>query len=83
MAKPDTIVTRCRKNFQTLQRAFKQGDIGLVECQLKATGEPVAVICAFQYDGEEIEFVPFAMMFSGNPYDQLNPPNPEGGFHKD
>ena len=30
-------------------------------------------------DGE-IEFVPFASLFGGNPYEAVNPPNPDGGF---
>ena len=53
-----------------------------MECQLAATGEEVAVICAAnrQKDGD-VEFAPFAMLFNGNPYEMLNPPNPDGGFH--
>ncbi|MFH1572851.1 MAG: DUF6117 family protein, partial [Acidobacteriota bacterium] len=35
-----------RRNFETLQRAFLAEDAALMECQLAATGEPVAVICA-------------------------------------
>jgi hypothetical protein len=47
-----------------------------------ATGEPVAVVCAAnrQEDGS-VEFAPFAMLFPGNPYEMLNPPQPEGGFY--
>ena len=35
-----------RQNFDTLRRAMLAGDAALMECQLVATGEPVAVICA-------------------------------------
>jgi hypothetical protein len=72
-----------RTNFETLQEAFQNGDVALMECQLAATGEPVAVVCAAnrQEDGS-VEFAPFAMMFPGNPYEMLNPPKPEGGFHE-
>ena len=35
-----------RQNFDTLRRAMLAGDAALMECQLAATGEPVAVICA-------------------------------------
>ena len=53
-----------------------------MECQLAATGEPVAVVCAANRQGDgEVEFAPFAMLFDGNPYEMLNPPNPEGGFY--
>ena len=70
-----------RQNFDTLRRAMLAGDAALLECQLVATGEPAAVICAANRGkGDEIEFVPFAMLFSGNPYLAVNPPNPDGGF---
>jgi hypothetical protein len=70
-----------RQNFDTLVQAFENGDVALMECQLAATGEPVPVICASNrsQDGE-FEFVPFATMFSDNPYRLVNPPNPDGGF---
>jgi hypothetical protein len=29
-----------------------------------------------------VEFAPFAMFFDGNPYELLNPPNPDGGFYQ-
>jgi hypothetical protein len=72
-----------RANFDTLQQAFRNGDAALMECQMAATGEPVAVVCAAnRHDDGSVEFAPFAMMFPGNPYKMLNPPRPEGGFHE-
>ncbi len=70
-----------RKNFDTLRQAFLAGDAALMECELTATGEAVAVLCAANRlaDGG-VEFVPFAMLFNNNPYEMLNPPNPDGGF---
>lgn len=70
-----------QRNFSTLRRAFRAGDAALVECQLVATGEMAAVICAVNRrpDGH-LEFVPLATMFPGNPYQAVNPPNPQGGF---
>jgi hypothetical protein len=72
-----------RMNFDTLREAFANGDAALMECQLAATGEPVAVVCAAnrQEDGSTA-FAPFAMLFDGNPYEMLNPPNPEGGYYR-
>lgn len=68
-------------NFETLQHAFAAGDVALMECQLAETGEEVAVICAAnRQDDGSIEFAPFAMLFNGNPYEMLNPPNPDGRF---
>ena len=72
-----------RTNFNTLIEAFENGDVALLDCELKATGEQVAVIVAANRVNDEIDFVPFAMLFNGNPYEMLNPPNPEGGFHKE
>ena len=70
-----------KRNFETLQSAFLAEDAALMECQLAATGEPVAVICAANRlaDGA-VEFVPLATMFQDNPYEIVNPPKPEGGF---
>ena len=71
-----------KQNFNTLRKAFRNGHAALMECQLVATGEPVAAICAANKHADgSIEMVPFAMMFQDNPYELLNPPNPEGGFH--
>ena len=69
-------------NFATLRRAFRTGDAALMECQVAATGEPAAVLCAVNRlaDGD-FEFIPFATMFPGNPYEAVNPPNPDGGFY--
>ena len=71
-----------RANFNTLRQAFLAGDAALMECQLAATGEEVAVVCAAnRHDDGSVEFAPFCMMFPGNPYELLNPPKSEGGFH--
>jgi Family of unknown function (DUF6117) len=70
-----------KQNFDTLRRAILAGDAALLECQLVATGEPVAVICAAnRLDSGDVDFAPFAMLFSGNPYEAVNPPNLDGGF---
>lgn len=62
------------QNFDTLRRAFENGDAALMEC---VDGEEnyVAVICAVTYDTDKEEFVltPFARMFDGNPYDEVTP----------
>jgi hypothetical protein len=72
-----------KANFNTLVEAIRAGDVALMECELAATGENVAVICAANRlpDGE-VEFAPFAMLFSGNPYTTVNPPKADGGFFK-
>ena len=75
-----TIVQQHKSNFDTLRQAFENGDVALLECQLKSTGESVAVVTAVNHDGDDYGFVPFAMMFNGNPYELLNPPDSDGGF---
>lgn len=62
------------KNFKTLMTASDHGDVALMDCRLRATGEPVAVICAINQQGDEFQFVPFALMFNGNPYELVDPP---------
>ena len=70
-----------KKNFNTLRRAFRAGDAAIMECQSATTGETVAVICAAnKKPNGSVEFVPFATMFPGNPYQAVSPPNPDGGF---
>ncbi len=66
-----------KSNFQTLERAFDEGNVAIMECTDRATGELVPVICAVQHSGDEaapIEMVPFARLFTGNPYDEVEPP---------
>ncbi len=74
MAIPDPIKT----NFLTLGKAFERGDIALLECRDRNTGEPAYAICAInilrQADREpEIEMVPFGLMFNSDPYEMLIP----------
>jgi len=74
MAIPDAI----KANFHTLEQAFRTGDIGLLECQNRADGDPAYAICAvnfIQQSGAEPEFemVPFGLMFSSDPYEMLIP----------
>jgi hypothetical protein len=65
-----------RGNFESLRRAFANGDVCLAECTDKVTGKTVIVICAVQKVDEEIELVPFAKMFDGDPYEEVDPPRP-------
>jgi hypothetical protein len=79
--KPMSLTPGYKRNFETLQDAFANGDVALMECQQRTTNESVAVICAAnRLPSGEIEFVPFATLFNGNPYEMVNPPSPDGGF---
>lgn len=71
-----------KQNFDILRRAVFAGDAALMECQLAATGETVAVVCAAnRLAGGGAEFVPLAMLFADDPYHAINPPKPDGGFY--
>jgi hypothetical protein len=74
MAIPDAI----RTNFHTLEKAFKNGDIALLECRNRDGGEPAYAICAINIRREadcepEIEMVPLGLMFKSDPYEMLIP----------
>jgi Family of unknown function (DUF6117) len=64
-----------RANFDTLLRAVRAGYAAVVACSTLGSGETVSVICAVQLTaGGEVELVPLAQLFRGNPYDLLQPP---------
>jgi Family of unknown function (DUF6117) len=74
MAIPNAI----RTNFRTLEKAFENGSIALLECRNRNSGEPAYAICAINLrrraDSEpEIEMVPFGLMFKDDPYEMLVP----------
>ena len=64
-------------NFETLIAAVMAGDIALLECADVLTGEKVIAIVAVQGNGDDVEMVPMARMFNGNPYEQIIPPVPD------
>lgn len=67
-----------KNNFNTLGDAFKAERVALVSCTDAKTGELVPTICAVnELEDGEIELVPFARLFDGDPYEQLLPP-PQG-----
>lgn len=66
-----------KTNFETLQKAVKNGDIAIMECKDKATGDTAILVCAVQRPqmrGGEITMVPLARMIDGNPYELYEPP---------
>jgi hypothetical protein len=75
-----TVCQQHTENFETLRRAFRDGNVAMMECREVATGEVKAVICAVSKYGEAFVFTPFAAFYNGNPYEMLEPPEPGGGF---
>lgn len=73
--KDKTIVQSHKGNFETLRDAFHRGDVALMDCIEKESGDHVAVICAVSVDEKgEYQFTPFAKFFNGNPFEMLLPP---------
>ena len=66
------------KNFDTLTKAFENGDVALMECRCAETGEYRAVICTVMDIGGEVAFAPFAALPHKNPYEMFIPPMDEG-----
>jgi hypothetical protein len=71
---PPMIPQPHRDNFNSLYRAFEDGAACLLECHDRAAGRPVYVICAVNRSSPDYELVPFATLFTENPYDLLSPP---------
>jgi Family of unknown function (DUF6117) len=72
---PDVI----KMNFQTLSKAFENGDIALLECRNSNNGKPAYAISAININRHpdrepEIEMVPLGLMFDHDPYEILIPP---------
>lgn len=69
-----------RANFDTLCSAFSYGDIALLEVQRRSDSEILAAVCAVGRESGNYVFTPFAILVQGDPYEQFNPPHPDGGF---
>lgn len=60
-------------NFETLRKAFANGDACLARGKEVATGKDVALICAgVRTEDGGCQFVPLAMQFTGNPYEDYS-----------
>lgn len=70
----DRLLPGHKANFETIKRAVLNGDVALMACTDKETGEMVPTLCAVERDGEEFVMKPLAKLFNGNPYDELLPP---------
>ncbi|MFZ5863226.1 MAG: DUF6117 family protein [Nitrospirota bacterium] len=70
----ENMVAQHRMNFEALSHAFEAGDVCLLDCRIKATGERVAAICAVGVDGEAYTMTPFAIMLNDEPFEILDPP---------
>jgi hypothetical protein len=76
--KPEPLPDGAKKSFGTLKEAFANGDVALLSCVERATGDNVQVICAVNRPDGDYEFVPFARLSKGSPYDEWSSPIEEG-----
>lgn len=65
------------KNFETLVKAVKNGDVCIMRARLRNSPDKyVTLVCSIQCeDGDEISMIPFAVMTGedGNPFEQYIP----------
>jgi hypothetical protein len=59
-----------KSNFETLQRAFSNGDVCLVSAKRANKDERVALICAVHREETDFVLSPLAEMVTGNPYEE-------------
>jgi hypothetical protein len=71
------------QNFNTLIAAVEAKRVCLMECKRKRDGEIVNLVCAINYDGDEMVMLPFAEMMTGDPFEDYYPPDPNGGFFEE
>lgn len=72
------IPSHVNANFDTLQAAGDNGDLAVMECTERETGETLYIVCAVYVDDDGMyNMVPLAQMFTENPYEKITPPGPE------
>lgn len=67
-----------KRNFKTLQRAFANGDVALMDLRRRSDGKSIGAIVALGKAGEDITCTPFAVMVESNPFELFDLPDPNG-----
>ena len=69
-----------KHNFEVMQQAMASGDLGILECTDKESGEYRAVLVVRStLDDGATDLVPVAVMAWANPYSLWNPPSMKDG----
>ena len=71
---PERVPSGHENNLQTIIKAAKNDDLILIHVRQKS-GNYVTVLAATNRVGNNIDIVPLAKLFDGNPYEELEPPN--------
>ena len=68
-----------KKNFETMQRAMRNGDVCIMVCTRVDNNREKLVVCVVNRppDGS-IELAPMAEMLDGEPYEIYKPPMEDG-----
>jgi hypothetical protein len=77
-AKPGPLADGYRRNFATLLKAVKAGDVALVSARRQVDGGAVALVCAVNRPGGEYELIPMAAMIDGDPFQIYEDPTADG-----
>ena len=64
----------CKKDFDTLCCAVRNGDACLLSTRRKGSGEVVFLICARHYEGTDVVITPFAELIRENPVELYEDP---------
>ena len=70
-----SIPKHVQQNFDTLLRAAREQNLGLLECKDAETGEVRYVLTAVGWNGKEFVMTPFGHLCPDNPYDAYVPPD--------
>ena len=63
-----------KHNFDTLGQAFTAGDVALMECHFKKSGDRIPVVCIAIAREHDYTFVPVALLVTFDPFENLIPP---------
>jgi hypothetical protein len=63
-----------KTNFETLQRAWKEGNVALMDATRKSDGTQVALVCAMGVKDGMVYPTPLAVMIESNPFEDFTPP---------
>lgn len=67
-----------KANFNMMERAAADGALCIMDAYDKQLKKSVVLVCATQKSAGLFEFVPFAVMIDGNPYERYAPPAHSG-----
>jgi len=73
--KPPKLLKAHKDNFDTLQRAMRDGNLALLSAIRKEDQKPVALVCAISTNTDKtFTPVPLAVMIEDNPFELFEDP---------